>query len=278
MRSNRKEIPKIMKIVKGIPEFSSKFISYKGNTMISYIRKKNLYVLLLSNFHHTTETADDIKIKPSKVIQDYNKQKSGVDSVDQQITAFRPCRSTRRWPCVIFSDLIAFAIHAAWVIYQLKYPNSPLVKQKNRKEFLYQLGHQLVTPLIKRRKSSPDYRYLHRDVKLSMDFMIKLCEDSYLHTISLLDRVGDSQLVVSGSGSILPHVAQLCTPTPTQEVPPESRSEDIGLPIYETPQSIQSESGTGIHSDLTTPVIPIPVHSSSDLAIEYFDVQAKRFT
>ena len=78
--------------------------------MLLYIPKKNRSVLLLSNFHHSTEVSDGIKRKP-KIIEDYNANKSGVDSLDQRIHEFRPYRTTRRWPFVIFSDLIAFAMN-----------------------------------------------------------------------------------------------------------------------------------------------------------------------
>ena len=65
----------------------------------------------------------------------YNKNKCGVDKLDQLIKEFRPSRTTRRWPCVIFFDLLAFAAHASWVIYCLKNPESNLTKRKTGKSF-----------------------------------------------------------------------------------------------------------------------------------------------
>ena len=92
LQHNRKEVPKTMKTLKGIPKFTSQFISYKGSKMLSYVRNYNAY-------------------------------KSGVDSLDQKISALRPYRTTRRWPCVIFFDLVAYILQASWVIYCLKYPD-----------------------------------------------------------------------------------------------------------------------------------------------------------
>ena len=177
LRRTRKEIPKKLLDIKRLPEYSSKFIFDEMNTMISYVRKKNKSVLLLSNVHHSVDVSNTVKQKP-QVILDYNQNKCGVDKLDQLLKEFRPYRTTRRWPCVIFFDLLAFASHASWVLYCLQNPDSNLTKHKNRKEFLYKLGHQLVLPLIKLRKESPEYRYLHRDVKLSMDFMINYAEKS----------------------------------------------------------------------------------------------------
>ena len=94
------------------------------------------------------------------------------------IKEYRPYRSTRRWPCVVFFDILAFVSQASWVLYCVKSPNSFLAKRKYRKEFLYQLGHQLVVPTMIKRKLSPEYRYLHRDMKHCMSYMIKYCDDS----------------------------------------------------------------------------------------------------
>ena len=307
IRKNRKEIPKVIKIVKGIPEFSSKFISYEGNTMVSYSRKKNANVILLSNFHHKTETSNSNKRKP-KIIEDYNANKSGVDSLDQQINAFRPYRSTRRWPCVIFSDLLAFAIHASWVIFRLKYSDSPLVEKKDRKDFLYQLGHQLVTPLIKKRRESPDYKYLHRDVKLSMDYMIKICEDSISQTNSLLTNASISSLLVaSDSGNIHPSLSEICPPTepelgvivssineisqltgledcvaidaPPIELPLSTEAElgDIVSPINIFSQPTGSEDGCTIviETEQRNAETPIPRQLEEEICVD--DVQAKNY-
>ena len=75
------------------------------------------------------------------MIHDYNLHKSGVDKLDQMIKEYRPYRSTRRWPCVVFFDILAFVSQASRVLYCVKSPNSFLAKRKYRKEFLYQLGH-----------------------------------------------------------------------------------------------------------------------------------------
>ena len=306
LRKNRREIPKIMKNVKGLPVFSSNFISYKGNLMVSYVPKKNRNVLLLSNVHNSTQLTDNVKRKPL-IIQDYNRNKSGVDSLDQKIMAFRPYRTTKRWPCVIFYDLLAYAMHASWVIYCLKYPDSSLVKYKNRKEFLYQLTHQLVTPLIKARKSSPDYKYLHRDVKLSMDFMIALCEDSITKTNSLLET---SKVAKSGNIPNLPFVeVPLSTEAESGSLPhlpfsevlsnteaelggmpsilhrdiPQSIEAETGgmphLPFSEVPQSSEVESRSTFRQDsLINTDTPAPTSSNPGNEISVADVQAKNLS
>ena len=65
----------------------------------------------------------------------------------------RPYRATRRWPCVLF-DLIALTSQASYVLYYTKFPGSSIARKKNRREFLYQLGIELVIPEILRRRNS----------------------------------------------------------------------------------------------------------------------------
>ena len=124
------------------------------------------------------------------MILDYNKYKSGVDQLDQRLKTFRAYRTTRRWPCVLFFDLLGLSAYGSWVHFCIKHPKSVLTFKKKRKEFLYQLGHQLVVPLMQQRKGKADYKYLHRDLKLSMDYMINYCNESKSKT----ELPGSSQL------------------------------------------------------------------------------------
>ena len=212
IKSIRREVPKVLTQLKGIPQYSSKFLFNKENTMVSYVRKKNSNVLLLSNIHHNTEIVETDKSKP-RVIHDYNMHKSGVDKLDQIIKEYRPYRSTRRWPCAVFFDIIAFVSQACWVLYCVKSANSFLAKRKYRKEFLYQLGHQLVVPTIIKRKLSTEYSYLHRDVKLCMCYMIKYCEDSLQS-----QRQGISMASYRNNSSLLNVPSPNETPIPQPDI------------------------------------------------------------
>ena len=58
IKSIRREIPNVLTQLKGIPQYSSKFLFHRENTLVSYIRKKNSNVLLLSNVHHNTEIVE----------------------------------------------------------------------------------------------------------------------------------------------------------------------------------------------------------------------------
>ena len=164
----RREIPKCFTVVKDLKVHSSKFYYSANNTLVSYVPTKNRRVLLLSNIHFLPEISSTPKLKP-QIILDYNRNKSGVDKLDQMMKEYRPYRTTRRWPCVIFYDLIALATQAAYVLFCIKFPSDVIAKFKSRKKFLYLLGVCLVTPLIKLRKDSPNFRYLSSDVKKTIN-------------------------------------------------------------------------------------------------------------
>ena len=100
---------------------------------------------------------------------DYNKYKSGIDVLDHMLKEFRPYRATRRWPFVVFCDLLGISSHAAYVLFTHKFPSSVYTKSGKRRMFLYDLGVQLALPLIKTRKESADYKFLHKDVKFTIE-------------------------------------------------------------------------------------------------------------
>ena len=162
----RREIPRnVVQKIRISSLYSSNFYYNENNTLVSYNCSKKTTVLLLSNVHRDPNIpSTDHKLKP-QIILDYNRNKSGVDKLDQMNKEYRPYRATRRWPCVIFYDLIALSTLASWVLFCLKYPEDNIVKTRNRKQFLYLLGIELVTPLVNLRKNAPNFRYLPVDIK-----------------------------------------------------------------------------------------------------------------
>ena len=194
IRKIRKEVPKTFYITKNVPEFSSKFLFYNNSCLVSYIPKKNRCVLLLTNVHHDKTISEHFKQKP-QVILDYNRNKVGVDKLDQLVKEYRPYRTTRRWPVVIFFYLIAFASHSSWVIYRLNNPECKIAQSKNRKKFLNELGMELLQPLIEDRKRSPSFRFLSKGTKRSIDASIPTNSDSNNESTLEVDTKSDKKSV-----------------------------------------------------------------------------------
>ena len=179
LRKNRREVPKSANDNKGLPIHSSRFFltSDNKNSLLSYITKKNNHVLLLSNIHFTKQIPDDAKKSRPTIILDYNSHKYAVDKFDQMLKEYRIYRANRRWPVVVFFDMLGFVSHATWVIFCLRYPEDVLVKTKDRREFLYRLGKELIYPLIQTRVASPAYSsFTH---KLKRDIAVSMLEASY---------------------------------------------------------------------------------------------------
>ena len=164
IRKRRREIPRNLYDTKTRSIYSSTFIYTDKHVLVSYVPKRLRNVFLLSNVHKKITIPSGLKRK-SNIIIDYNKGKCGVDKLDQALKEYRCYRSTRRWPCVVFFDLIGFACLAAWTLYSIKFPQCPLVKRKNRKEFLYILSKQLCNTLILKRKMSPNFKYCSNLIK-----------------------------------------------------------------------------------------------------------------
>ena len=70
-------------------------------------------------------------------------------------------------------DLIALASQASYVLYSTTFSESNIARKKNGREFLYQLGIELVMPEILRRRRSNSFRYLSKDLRHYIDSLLK---------------------------------------------------------------------------------------------------------
>ncbi|XP_034058307.1 piggyBac transposable element-derived protein 4-like [Gymnodraco acuticeps] len=117
LRQNKPDIPPVMKPNKLREKYSSK-CGFCGNmTMVSYVPKKGKAVVLLSTMHDDTAVDDQsVKRKP-EVIQYYNHTKSGVDTMDQMVRTYTCKRRTRRWPMVLWHNVLDVATLNAFTSY-----------------------------------------------------------------------------------------------------------------------------------------------------------------
>ena len=95
--------------------------------------------------HHDDEI--DMETGKTDIICDYNKTKGGADTVDKMSAAYNCARITRRWPMVIFYGLLNIAAINSFVIFDC----NSLQKRIPRKNFLEDLGYQLVEPHVRKR-------------------------------------------------------------------------------------------------------------------------------
>ena len=83
LRKNKPDIPPVMKASKTRELFSTAFGFNGSMTMVSYVGKKDVAVLLLSTMHHSKTVDENTQKKKPEVILFYNQTKGGVDTVDQ---------------------------------------------------------------------------------------------------------------------------------------------------------------------------------------------------
>lgn len=139
MKSNKKEIPSEFLPSKTRNIGTSLFGFQKDLTLVSYVSRKNKCVILISTSH------DDDKIDPETqkpdIILDYNRNKGGVDTVDQLCNTYNVARKTRRWPFAVFFSLLNIGGINAFVILSQMQPESP---PQPRRFFLKNLSTSLI--------------------------------------------------------------------------------------------------------------------------------------
>lgn len=162
VKKNKRELPKELTEIKNRPLCSSIFAYQKNMTLVSYVPKKGKNVLVASSMHYDgqIDTTTEDKHKP-EIITFYNVTKSGVDSVDQKIAQYTVSRNTRRWPIVMFYNMINIAGINGHVVYK---SNSQEMNEltKSRRVFLTNLALDLVNPQLQKRATN---QHISRDTR-----------------------------------------------------------------------------------------------------------------
>ncbi|KAL2095507.1 hypothetical protein ACEWY4_010226 [Coilia grayii] len=154
LRQNKPDIPPIMKPSKSRDIYSSEF-GFNGNmTMVSYVQKKGKAVVLLSTMHDDKAVDDSSQKKKPEVIQYYNKTKGGVDTMDQMVGNYSCQRRTRRWPMVLWYNMLDVATLNAYTSFTTQHPGYMGGVNNARRLFIKELGKELVMPHMKRRMES----------------------------------------------------------------------------------------------------------------------------
>jgi len=107
----RKHLPRELLDISHREPMSSLFAYSSPVTMVSYVPKgkKKKNVLLLSTMHPDGIVMEERMDKKPEIILFYNDTKAGVDTVDQMCRTFTIKTATRRWPTVIFFNLLDIA-------------------------------------------------------------------------------------------------------------------------------------------------------------------------
>uniref|UniRef100_A0A3B3RN32 PiggyBac transposable element-derived protein domain-containing protein n=1 Tax=Paramormyrops kingsleyae TaxID=1676925 RepID=A0A3B3RN32_9TELE len=154
IRKNKPELPIEILQVKDRAPLSSKFAFTDTTTIVSYCPKKNQNVILMSTFHKGTAVSSGSDKKPI-IILDYNKNKGGVDNLDKLTATYTCQRMTRRWPMVVFYNILDVSAYNAFVLWTHIHLGWNSTKKHKRRLFLEELGNCLVKAHIQRRERVP---------------------------------------------------------------------------------------------------------------------------
>lgn len=122
IRKNRKELPAELIKVKDRAPLSSMFAFRDDATLVSYCPKKGKVVPLLSTMHFQREVDNLHPEKKPLMILDYNATKGGVDTADQMLRLYTTKRMTRRWPMVVFYNMIDISALNSFIIWIMLNP------------------------------------------------------------------------------------------------------------------------------------------------------------
>lgn len=118
--------------------------------LLSYVSKKNKSVLLLATSCNNTNISKEFHKKP-ELINLYNKTKGGVDTVDRILASTSVKRYTRRWPTVVFYNMVDISLINAFYLYKVIFNQQKVTKTK----FLERLAELLVKPFIENKSITP---------------------------------------------------------------------------------------------------------------------------
>ena len=117
---------------KDIKKSTTLYGHQKEAMIVSYCSKKRKEVTLLSTMHSDKGTKSPAPEKKPEVITYYNPTKSGVDTMDQMVRCFTSKRKTRRWPMIIFYNMLNMSALSAFIIWMSLSKENHAGKRGNR--------------------------------------------------------------------------------------------------------------------------------------------------
>ena len=149
--ASRRDVPAVMKTVKGRERFSSKTLyeHQKKVLLLSYVPKKNKGVLMMSSFHQKLDIQTETEDKKSQLIIGYNSGKGSVDIMDSRIEDFTCKRKTNRYAMLMLFNIIDISVNNAFLLFAY---NSPKMEKK---AFMKALSEQLAHENIISRFNNP---------------------------------------------------------------------------------------------------------------------------
>ena len=130
--------------------YQSLFAFQENMLILSYQGHKPKNVILMTSMHDDTATANDEKKKPH-AIKFCNSTKGGVDTMDKLCLTYTTKHKTKRWPLVMFHNILDVSTVVARVVYQIKFQGDKLSKPDSRGDFVREVAKGLMKNQMIRR-------------------------------------------------------------------------------------------------------------------------------
>ncbi|KAL4008155.1 hypothetical protein ACER0C_002007 [Sarotherodon galilaeus] len=151
---NKPELSPAQVSTRGREALSSTCAFTDTHTLVLNVPTENRNVIPMSTLYKDAAVSTTEDRKPL-IIQDYKKNKGGVDCLDK-LTGTYTCKlMTARWPVALFHKILDVSAFNAYVVWTAIDPTWNQGKSFKRRLFLAELGKALVTPLIQRRQHIP---------------------------------------------------------------------------------------------------------------------------
>lgn len=105
-------------------------------------------------FHNDRQISNRDDKKP-QIILHYNRTKCAVDKFDRAIANYTCKRKSKRWPTIVFSNILDVSVYNAYCLFTEINPTWQQNVTHKRRLFIEKLGELLVKPYIERRHNLP---------------------------------------------------------------------------------------------------------------------------
>ena len=161
IKKSRRFLPSI--ITEKSRETGSMFLYHDNITICRYSEKPGKYVLLLSSQHQLGLIEENNK---PEIVNSYNASKAGVDTLDQLVRFYTTKRRSKRWPVVLFYNMVDIAAYNAYVLFCLKYPEFlKKYKSRARRNFIKRLTEEIDENYVENVEEPPITQLKHPTAK-----------------------------------------------------------------------------------------------------------------
>ena len=115
---------------------------------------------------HNNKFVNDGEKKKTQITLYYNRTKRDVDTMDQMVRNYSCKRMTRRWPTVLWHNMLDIVTINVFTIFKALKPNYLRRVTHERWLFIRELTKQLVVPSMRKRHATPSLQKPNKEAMM----------------------------------------------------------------------------------------------------------------